>query len=336
MTDTDRHVLVVRNLVTTFRTERGVVRAVDDVSFDVPTGGKVGLVGESGSGKSVTALSILRLVDDPPGRIERGEVLLEGRDLMKLPERELRRVRGDRLAMVFQEPMTSLNPVMTVGAQIVETIRAHRDESRRQARDRAVHLLRRVGIPAPEARVDAWPHELSGGMRQRVMIAIALSCSPRVLIADEPTTSLDVTVQAQVLELLDEVRRESGMATLLISHDLGVVASFADQVVVMYAGRVVETGPVRDLFHSPGHPYTQALIDGLKALTRPDEQGCLTPRKLPTLPGRAPDRTSLPRGCRFQDRCERVFGACREQEPGMRSITADHAARCWLVGGEST
>ncbi len=333
-------VLSVDKLVTSFHTDRGVFRAVDDVSFTVPAGGKVGLVGESGSGKTATALSIMRLIDEPSGRIEAGHVLLEGRDLGALPEREMRRVRGDRIAMVFQEPMTSLNPVMTVGAQIVETIRAHRPVSRAKARAQAIELLRRVGIPAPRTRVDAWPHQLSGGMRQRVMIAIALSCSPRVLIADEPTTALDVTVQAQVLELLEEARLEAGTATLLISHDLAVVASFAEQVVVMYAGTVVERGGVREVFHRAGHPYTRALLEGAAAMTSDEAAAGSTapfqPRKLPTLPGRAPDRVALPRGCRFQDRCSLVFDRCREQEPGLRRISEGHDARCWLVGDDAS
>lgn len=324
-------VLSVRNLVTSFHTDRGVVRAADDVSFSVPAGGKVALVGESGSGKSATALSIFRLIDAPAGRIEGGTVLLEGRDLMTMPERELRRIRGDRMAMIFQEPMTSLNPVMTVGDQIIETIRAHRPASRRTAREQAVELLKRVGIPAPETRVDAWPHQLSGGMRQRVMIAIALSCSPRLIIADEPTTALDVTVQAQVLEVLDQARRASGTATLLISHDMAVVASFVDQVVVMYAGRVVESGGVHDVFHAPGHPYTQALLEGVAAMSQDDPSGVGVPRKLPTLPGRCPDRTSMAAGCRFQDRCPRVFDRCRSQEPPMRPMRQGHEARCWLA-----
>jgi len=328
------NVLSVRNLVTSFRTERGVVHAVDGISFDVPSEGKVGLVGESGSGKSATALSILRLIDDPPGRIEGGEVLLDGRDLMKLDERELRRIRGDRVAMVFQEPMTSLNPVMTVGAQIVETIRAHRSTSRKEARRQAVELLRRVGISAPETRVDAWPHQLSGGMRQRVMIAMGLSCSPRLLIADEPTTALDVTVQAQVLELLEQARRDAGTATLLISHDLGVIAGFVDHVLVMYAGQLVERGPVREVFHHAGHPYTQALLRSSLPLV-PEEMTAgelWRPRRVSSLPGRTPDRTTLPKGCRFQDRCSLVFERCRAEEPQMRAVSPAHEARCWKVG----
>lgn len=332
------NVLSVRNLVTCFRTERGIFRAVDDVSFDVPAGGKVGIVGESGSGKTVTALSILGLVDEPAGFIERGEVLYQGEDLLKMKERELRTIRGDRIAMVFQEPMTALDPVFTVGDQIVETIRAHRSVSRREARKQAIDLLQRVGIPSPATRIDAWPHQLSGGMRQRVMIAIALCCEPALVIADEPTTALDVTVQAQVLELLDDARREAGTATLLISHDLAVVATFAELVSVMYAGQVVESGTVRDIFHRASHPYTVALLESLPpALDDRDLQPetKFQPRRLPTIEGRLPDRFALPAGCRFQARCRQVQDRCRTESPALRSVAEGHDTRCFFPRGTS-
>ena len=258
--------LSVRNLVTEFRTDGGVLRAVDDVSFDIPAGATVAVVGESGCGKSVTSLSILRLIQ-PPGRIASGQVLFEGRDLVTLPEREMRAVRGARIAMIFQEPMSSLNPVYTVGDQIIESLVIHQKRSKRDAWNRAVELLGLVGIPSPETRAKAYPHQLSGGMRQRVMIAIALACEPKLLIADEPTTALDVTIQAQILELLASLRTRLGMAVMLITHDLGLVAEFAEQVVVMYAGRVVERATVKQLFRSPQHPYTRGLLRSVPAVS---------------------------------------------------------------------
>ncbi|MBK7398321.1 MAG: ABC transporter ATP-binding protein [Myxococcales bacterium] len=318
--------LEVRDLVTSFRTEEGVVRAVDGVSFQVPARSIVGVVGESGSGKSVTALSILRLIEEP-GRIESGAILFEGRDLMGLSEREMRDVRGDRISMIFQEPMTSLNPVYTVGAQIGEVVRVHQDKSRKQARARAIQMLELVGIPAPQERVDAYPHELSGGMRQRVMIAMALACTPKLLLADEPTTALDVTIQAQVLELLKKLQRELEMSVVLITHDLGVVAEYADHIVVMYAGQVVERGPVDEVFASPRHPYTRGLLRSLPSLgssAHPDKR----PRRLPSIEGIVPDLRALPKGCRFQDRCELVIDGCREGTPVLAAIGDHRAARC--------
>ena len=251
--------LRIRNLVTSFRTDTGTLKAVDDVSFDVPEGVTVGLVGESGCGKSMTALSLLRLVP-PPGRIESGQIEFRGRDLVTLPEKEMRAIRGNEISMIFQEPMTSLNHVYTVGAQIVEAVRLHQNKTRGQARDRALEMLRLVGIPSPETNIDAFPHQLSGGMRQRVMIAMALACEPKLLIADEPTTALDVTVQAQILELLRDLRRTHSLAMLFISHDLAVVSQIADRVAVMQHGRLVETAATRDLFRSPQHPYTRRLL----------------------------------------------------------------------------
>jgi len=314
--------LEVRDLVTSFRTDRGLLRAVDAVSFDVPAQSTVGIVGESGSGKSVTSLSIMRLIPTPPGNIEGGSVKLEGRDLLKLPEKEMRKVRGNEISMIFQEPMTSLNPVYTVGAQIVEAIRIHQKRGRADAWARAVEMLRLVGIPSPEQRAKAYPHELSGGMRQRVMIAMALACEPKLLIADEPTTALDVTIQAQVLELLRKLQRLLGMSVILITHDLGVVAEFADRIVVMYAGRVVEEGAVDEVFRAPKHPYTEGLLRSLPKIgTSADER--TRPRRLPTIEGMVPDLRELPTGCRFQERCGYVIDKCREVEPELLPVPGE-------------
>ena len=306
--------LSVRRLCTEFVTDSGVLRAVVDVSFDVPRGGALGLVGESGCGKSVTSLSILRLIQ-APGRIASGEIVFDGRDLLRLDAREMRAVRGARIAMIFQEPMSSLNPVYTVGAQIAESLLLHRAMSRSAARDRVVELLTQVGIPSPAERAGAYPHQLSGGMRQRVMIAMALACEPQLLIADEPTTALDVTIQAQILELLRDLRTRLGMAVLLITHDLGVVAEFAEDVVVMYAGRVVERAPVADLFRDPRHPYTQGLLRSV-----PSYGDNLGARRLPTIPGVVPDLRSLPGGCRFRDRCAQAMATCAEREPPLHRV----------------
>jgi peptide/nickel transport system ATP-binding protein len=316
--------LRVKDLVTSFRTRDGSLRAVDEVSFDVPEGATVGIVGESGCGKSVTALSILRLIPYPQGRIERGVIELRGKDLLRLSEREMQQVRGNEISMIFQEPMTSLNPVYTVGAQIVEAIRLHRDASRREARERALEMLRLVGIPAPDTNIDAYPHELSGGMRQRVMIAMALACEPSLLIADEPTTALDVTIQAQILQLLASLREKLGMSVLLITHDLGVIAEVASLVVVMYAGRVVETAPAAKIFEHPRHPYTRGLLRSLPAF----EAGRRV--RLPVIEGIVPDLSALPPGCRFADRCPMVIPDCREEEPLLEPVRGDatQLARC--------
>ncbi|MEZ4390531.1 MAG: ABC transporter ATP-binding protein [Polyangiales bacterium] len=319
--------LAVRGLVTEFKTDAGLLRAVDDVSFEVPEGGALGVVGESGCGKSVTSLSILRLIQSP-GRIAAGEILFEGRDLLKLSERDMRAVRGARVAMIFQEPMSSLNPVYTVGDQIVESVLLHRRaRTRRAAWDRAVELLGLVGIPSPAERAHAHPHLLSGGMRQRVMIAMALACEPALLIADEPTTALDVTIQAQIMDLLRELRARLGMAVLLITHDLGVVADFVDDVAVMYAGRVVERAPVAELFADPRHPYTRGLLRSV-----PSYGDNLTAARLPTIPGVVPDLRALPRGCRFEARCDRSFAPCVEREPPLYRISARDEVRGELAG----
>ena len=319
--------LRVEDLVTTFHTDRGVVRAVDRVSFDLEESQTIGIVGESGCGKSVTALSLMRLVAEPPGRIESGRVLLDGKNLLELPEREMRAIRGNSISMIFQEPMTSLNPVYTVGAQIVEAIRMHQDKSRRDARDHAVEMLRLVGIPSPESNVEAYPHQLSGGMRQRVMIAMALACEPKILVADEPTTALDVTIQAQILELLRKLQEKLKMAVVLITHDLGVVAEVAETVVVMYAGRVVERGSVRDIFARPRHPYTRGLLDSIP------KPGVIKgeKRRLPTIEGVVPDLHMLPPGCAFADRCSLVEDRCRKDDPALEDVEppSTHVSRCF-------
>ncbi len=323
--------LRVRDLVTSFRTEQGILRAVDEVSFEVPEGGTLGIVGESGCGKSVTALSILRLIPHPQGAIEQGAIELRGKNILALTERQMQDVRGNEISMIFQEPMTSLNPVYTVGAQIIEAIRLHQKKSRREARERAIEMLRLVGIPAPETNVDAYPHELSGGMRQRVMIAMALACEPSLLIADEPTTALDVTIQAQILDLITKLRDKLGMGVVLITHDLGVVAEVASHVVVMYAGRVVESAPVKNLFDHPRHPYTRGLLRSLPSFDPPKvaAEGARRAR-LPVIEGIVPDLMTLPPGCRFADRCPMVIEACRKEEPALLRIGEDatHLSRC--------
>ncbi len=323
----DAPLLRVRDLVTTFRTDGGLVRAVDGVSFDVPRASTVAVVGESGCGKSVTALSILRLVASPPGRIESGAVELEGRSLLELPERQMRDVRGNLASMIFQEPMTSLNPVYAVGWQITEGYRIHRKKSRREARTRAVELLRLVGIPEPETTADAYPHQLSGGQRQRVMIAMALACEPKLLLADEPTTALDVTIQAQILALLSDLQARFAMSILLITHDLGLVAEHAREVVVMYAGRVVERAPVRELFARPKHPYTRGLLESIPRPTAPSATG--TRRKLHAIEGLVPDPRNVPPGCRFADRCPMRIEKCTREEPALMQVGPDRHSRCW-------
>jgi peptide/nickel transport system ATP-binding protein len=314
--------LDVRELTTRFSTENGgELRAVDGVSFAVPAGTTVGVVGESGSGKSVTALSIMRLVRDPPGRIAGGSVRWRGRELLELSEREMQKVRGAELAMIFQEPMTSLNPVMTTGAQAAEPLVIHRGLSRKAALAEAAELFRLVGIADPQRRVHDYPHQMSGGMRQRVMIAMALACRPALVIADEPTTALDVTIQAQILDLLARLQRELDMSLLLITHDLGVVAETCAEVVVMYAGQVVEQARAVELFARPRHPYTAGLIASRSAV-----EG----RKLKAIPGMVPRLDQLPIGCRFADRCERVQPKCREQLPPLEAIEPGRLVRCFF------
>ena len=319
--------LAVEDLVTEFRSERGTVRAVDGVSFEIPRGKTTGVVGESGSGKSVTALSILRLVPDPPGRIAAGRVIYQGQDLLRLDDRALRKVRGNQISMIFQEPMTSLNPVYTTGEQVAEAVRLHRGASRRAAMDRAVEMFELVGIPSAAERVRAYPHQMSGGMRQRVMIAMALACHPGLLIADEPTTALDVTIQAQILDLLARLQRELGMSILLITHDLGVVAEVCEEVVVMYAGRVVEQAPARELFAAPRHHYTAGLMRSIP------RAGAAHRERLVEIPGMVPPLGNLPPGCKFQDRCSAVQARCREAEPPLVAVLGDpphRRTRCWF------
>ena len=314
--------LELRELQTHFFTDDGVVRAVDGVSYDVHAGETLAVVGESGSGKSVTALSVLRLVATPPGRIVGGSITFRGRDLLSLSETEMRAVRGKEISMIFQEPMTSLNPVYSCGEQIIEVLMLHGRMSRSAARERAVELMQKTGIPSPEQRVDEYPHQMSGGMRQRVMIAMALACKPALLIADEPTTALDVTIQAQILELLKHLRRELGMAVLLITHDLGVVAETADRVAVMYAGQVVEYCGVRDTFRATRHPYTAGLLASLPRLGAERD-------RLRVIPGSVPNPLRFPAGCRFHPRCPIAVERCRSEMPALRDVGGGHLARCF-------
>ncbi len=320
------HLLEVKNLQTQFRTRAGVVRAVDGVSFRLGRGELLGLVGESGCGKSVTALSVMRLVA-PPGKIVGGEVLFDGEDLLKASESRLREIRGDDIAMIFQDPLTSLNPVYTVGEQIAEALRLHRRMNRRQAREAAVEAMREVSIPDPARRADDYPHQLSGGMRQRVMIAMALACGPKLLIADEPTTALDVTIQAQILELLDELRRTRELAVLLITHDLGVVAEVADRVAVMYTGRIVEESPVAELFARPKHPYTEGLLRSVPKLSVKDVQKA---ERLQSIEGTVPKLTDLPPGCHFAPRCPHRMPRCTEGVIPLYPLEGGVEVRCVL------
>jgi oligopeptide transport system ATP-binding protein len=313
--------LTVSQLTTVFDTPRGAVTAVDAISFEIRAGETLGLVGESGSGKSVTALSIMRLVQ-PPGRIAGGRLLFKGRDLLALDEGSMRAIRGAEISLIFQEPMTALNPVFRVGDQIAEALLVHRRSTRQEAKARAIELLRAVRIPNPEARVAAYPHQLSGGMRQRVMIAIALACQPALVIADEPTTALDVTIQAQILDLLREMRSALGLALLLITHDLGVVAETADRVAVMYAGRIVETGPVREILRNPQHPYTRGLLASIPG-GRPGE-------RLRAIDGSVPMLGALPSGCAFNPRCPERFEPCTGTPPPDYPVGAGRTAKCYL------
>src|SRR5512140_124429 len=316
----------VKNLKTYFYTEDGIVRAVDGVSFEVYPGEVLGLVGESGCGKSVTSLSIMRLISKP-GRIDAGEILLDGENLLTMPEDEMMKVRGNRISMIFQQPQTALNPVFKVGDQLSEVLNVHQDLGKDAGWQRAVSLLKMVGVPDPERRAEAYPHELSGGMAQRVMIAMALACVPELLIADEPTTALDVTIQAQILDLMRDLRREMGTSVILITHDLGVVAEMAERVAVMYAGEIVEQTDVNTLFDQPLHPYTQGLIDSIPVLGEIKEQ-------LAVIPGSVPNLVNLPPGCRFAPRCQARFKygltICAEVKPELEEVKQGHLVRCWL------
>ncbi len=315
--------LHVDKLVTTFKTENGNVRAVDHVSFKIKKGQTLGLVGESGCGKSVTSLSILQLIQSPPGFIESGTISFDGTNLLDLSEDGMRKIRGNKISMIFQEPMTSLNPVFTIGDQVGEVFRIHQGCSKKEARAKAIEMLDLVKIPAPEDRVDEYPHQLSGGMRQRVMIAMALACKPQLLIADEPTTALDVTIQAQILDLMKQLQNELGMSILMITHDLGVVAEVCDFVMVMYCGKVVEQASAQGVFENAQHPYTKGLLHSIPRLGQKVE-------KLPTIEGSVPSPANLPVGCRFQDRCDKVHDKCRKEEPVLKEVLDNHQAACWL------
>jgi oligopeptide/dipeptide ABC transporter ATP-binding protein len=317
--------LEVRNLKVSFRTEDGIVRAVDGISFTVDEGEVVGIVGESGSGKSVSMMTVMRLITDP-NAIYEGEILYKGRDLMALSRVAMREVRGEEIAMIFQDPMTSLNPVYTVGWQIEEQLREHHELTKGQSRARVIDLLAQVGIPRPEQRIDDYPHQFSGGMRQRVMIALALSCNPDLLIADEPTTALDVTIQAQILELIKNLKRDFGSAVVLITHDLGVVADMADRILVMYAGRIVEEGDKEQIFYDPQHPYTWGLLGSIARLDRPKV------RRLTAIAGQPPSLINRPRGCNFRPRCPQAFDRCRVDDPALTDkVGGGHLDACHLA-----
>lgn len=321
MTSANGNLLEVRNLRTYFETEDGTVKAVDDITFQLKRGETLGIVGESGSGKSVTNLSIIRLIPEPPGKIVSGKVLLDGVDILSLKEEEVRKIRGRRIAMIFQDPMTSLNPFMKISRQLMEITQLHLGHTRRQAYDHAVKMLETVGIPDARTRVDSYPHEFSGGMRQRVMIAMALSCQPELLIADEPTTALDVTIQAQILELIKTLKQATGASVILITHDLGVVAGMTDHLIVMYAGKVFEQAPTKELFALPGNPYTKGLLRSVPDPT--SEQG-----QLYQIPGLPPDVAHLPPGCPFAPRCERAEEICHRDFPPFVQLTSEHYSLC--------
>ena len=318
--------LDVKNLKTYFFTDEGVVRAVDGVDLHIDKGETLGVVGESGCGKSVTALSVMRLIPQPPGKIVEGEILYNGISLIDLPPNKMRKIRGKEISMVFQEPMTSLNPVFTCGEQIAEALRLHEGLGRRDAMDKTVEMLKLVHIPNAERRVKEYPHQLSGGMRQRIMIAMALACGPQLLLADEPTTALDVTIQAQILELLQGLKAQFGMAVMLITHDLGVVADTCQRIVVMYAGKAVEEAEVKTLFASPKHPYTQGLLNSIPKIEKHERR----PR-LQAIPGMVPNLLDLPPGCAFAPRCSKVIPACTEAEPEFREVAPGQKARCILA-----
>ncbi len=314
--------LDIRGLTTVFTVRGFTAAAVDEVSLAIRPGRTLGLVGESGCGKSVLAHSVLRLLPSPPGRIAGGEIRFEGTDLLRLPEARMRRIRGNRISMIFQEPMTSLNPTYPTGEQVAEVLRLHERISRREARHRAIAMFRRVGIPAPEKRIDDYPHQMSGGMRQRVMIAMALACRPRLMIADEPTTALDVTIQAQILDLMNDLREQTGAAILFITHDLGVIAEMCDEVAVMYAGRLMETADAATLFRDPRNPYTVGLLGSIPVL------GNTAGGRLRAIPGVVPSLFSLPEGCRFSDRCPEAFADCRRVVPPLAAVGENHFVRC--------
>jgi len=317
-------VLTVENLRTYFTTRWGTVKAVDGISFDLRRGETLGIVGESGCGKSVTMLSLMRLIPIPPGRIVSGSIVLDGEDIIPISEQEMAKIRGSKIALIIQDPMTSLNPVFSIGNQVEEAIRIHQDIPKRAVKERALEVLRKVNIPAAEIRAKDYPHQMSGGMRQRVVGAIGISCEPQVLIADEPTTSLDVTIQAQYLKLLKDIQRDSNLSIIFITHDFGIVAKMCDRVAVMYAGRIVEHGSVRDIFNNPSHPYTVALLDSVPKMDRDVE-------RLYSIEGQPPPLHDLPVGCAFADRCPDVMDKCREQYPDSMAVSQGHVASCWKL-----
>jgi len=319
----NNNLLDIQSLKTYFSVRGQTAKAVDDINLTIKAGQTLGLVGESGCGKSVTAHSIIQLIPDPPGKIMGGKIFFEGDDLLEYSEKKMRKIRGNRISMIFQEPMTSLNPVFTVGDQVAEVIRLHQGLSRKDTQDRVIEMFQLVGIPAPEARLTDYPHQMSGGMRQRVMIAMALACNPRLMIADEPTTALDVTIQAQILDLMNKLKEETGAAILFITHDLGVIAEMAQHVAVMYAGKRVEFADVSTLFSNPKHPYTKGLLESIPTVGRKTSDG-----KLSTISGTVPSLFNLPSGCLFSDRCPDVFDDCRRMEPKMYNVGKNHITRC--------
>ena len=324
----DSLLLQVKDLKTYFYTDDGVIKAVDGVDFAIKRGETLGMVGESGCGKSITSLSILRLIQEPPGKIVSGEIWFKGEELLKKNPEEMRKIRGNKISMIFQEPMTSLNPVYTIGEQISETIRFHQKLDKKKALKKTIELLKLVSLPFPETRVHDYPHELSGGQRQRVMIAMALSCKPDLLIADEPTTALDVTIQAQILELIKKLKDEIGMSILMITHDLGVIAEVSDNVIVVYAGKVLEYADVKTIFCNPRHPYTIALQNSIPLISnRPG-------KKLEAIQGEIPDPLALPSGCKFYPRCKFAIDLCRQEEPELEKIEDNHFVRCWMYNKE--
>ncbi|HNP93603.1 MAG TPA: ABC transporter ATP-binding protein [Rectinema sp.] len=325
----DEVILQVRDLKTYFTVDEGIVKAVDGVSFELHRSETLGIVGESGSGKSVTNLSVINLIPTPPGKIVGGEVLFHGTDLLKLPPGEIRHIRGNKISMIFQDPMTSLNPFLRISTQMIETIQLHQGLDKKAAKEKAIEMLRLAGIPAPEKRIDQYPHQFSGGMRQRVMIAMALSCNPEILIADEPTSALDVTIQAQILELMKELTRKLGTAVILITHSLGVVAGMCDTICVMYAGRIVERGRTEDIFENPKHPYTIGLI---RSVPRLDQE---TKMRLYSIPGQPPNVIDLPDCCPFYPRCEQSMDICRGKYPSIVSFENNQSVACWLYNKET-
>ena len=331
MENMNNNILEIKNLHTYFYTDSGVIKSVDGVDIELREGSTLGIVGESGSGKSVTALSVMGLLMGTTGKVAEGEILFEGRDLTKLDDEERRKMRGEKISMIFQEPMTSLNPVMKIGDQITECILMHNNISKQEAWDKAVEMLKLTGVPRVERMMKEYPFQLSGGQRQRVMIAMALVCKPKILIADEPTTALDVTIQAQILDLMENLKQKTGTSILFITHDLGVVAEVCDDVVVMYSGRVVEKGDVRSIFASPSHPYTRGLLASIPKLGECAEE-------LESIPGNVPNPKYMPQGCKFAPRCSCAFDKCREEEPGFYDVGEGHMSRCWLCekkGGDA-